>query len=301
MPLLTLGVTPLTGSADSVHDDANEQVPLKAPWLRYSQIIITAILFGDAINEMYNACIVRERKPGVAKELRDKYMKLVGEPIAHNSAKELIKLLESAAVEFDAMTTDRRVPQVGIVGEIFLKFNTFSHQHLEKYIISKGIEVVPPLLAPFFLQEFVNVEVRKHLRLSCSAVPAFVMRGAYQALIGRRIRQVNKAAGKFRYFRRFTNIYDDAKEVEDIVSLAAQFGEGWLLPADIIGYIRNGVNNVISLQPFGCIANHVVSKGIEKRLHERFPKLNLLSLDFDSGVSEVNITNRLLLFLDGIN
>ena len=198
------------------------------------------------------------------------------------------------------MTLDKDVPRVGIVGEIFLKFNPFSHQFLEQYIISKGIEVVPPLLAPFFLQEFVNVEVQKHMRLSCSKVPNFVVKGAYKGLVGRRLKQVNKAASRFRYFRKFTNIYDDAKEVDGLVSLAAQFGEGWLLPADIVGYIRDGVDNVISLQPFGCIANHVISKGIEKRLHERFPRLNLLSLDFDSGVSEVNVTNRLLLFLDSI-
>ena len=159
---------------------------------------------------------------------------------------------------------------------------------------------MPPLLAPFFLQEFVNAEAQKHLRLSCSHVPDAVIRLAYQTLIGRRIKQVNKAAGRFRYFRPFTNIYDDAKEVEGIVSLAAQFGEGWLLPADIIGYLRDGVNNIISLQPFGCIANHVISKGIEKKLHTLHPQLNLLSLDFDSGVSGVNVTNRLILFLDSI-
>ena len=303
VPLLTLGVTASTGEASGSTDDKqdyNEQEGFNIPWLKYSQIIITAILYGDAINEMYNACIVRERQPGIARELRDKYMRLIDEPIAQNSAKGLIKLLEQAAEEFDQMTVDREVPRVGIVGEIFLKFNPFSHQYLEQHIIQKGIEVVPPLLAPFFLQEFVNVEVQKHMRLSCTKVPDFVVKGAYKGLIGRRLKQVNKAASKFRYFRRFTNIYDDAKEVKGLVSLAAQFGEGWLLPADIVGYIRDGVDNIISLQPFGCIANHVISKGIEKRLHDRFPQLNLVSLDFDSGVSEVNVTNRLLLFLDSI-
>ena len=303
VPLLTLGVTPLTGedsASTSNKQKVNEQEGFHAPWLKYSQIIVTSILFGDAINEMYNACIVRERKPGIAKALRKKYMSCISEPIAKNSAKGVIKLLEEAAIEFDEMTIDKEVPRVGIVGEIFLKFNPFSHQFLEQYVISKGIEVVPPLIAPFFLQEFVNVEVRKHLRLSDSKIPDFVVKSAYQGLIGRRIRQVNKAASKFRYFRRFTNIYDDAKEVEGIVSLAAQFGEGWLLPADIIGYLRDGVDNFISLQPFGCIANHVVSKGIEKRLHDCYPQLNMVSLDFDSGVSKVNVTNRLLLFLDSI-
>ena len=303
VPLLTLGVTASTGEASGSTDDKqdyNEQDGFNVPWLKYSQIIVTAIFYGDAINEMYNACIARERKPGIAKELRDKYIRLIDEPIARNSAKGLIKLLEQAAEEFNQMTLDKNVPKVGIVGEIFLKFNPFAHQYLERYIISKGIEVVPPLLAPFFLQEFVNVEIQKHMRLSCTKIPDFIIKGAYQALIGRRLRQVNKAASKFRYFRPFTNIYDDAKDVQGLVSLAAQFGEGWLLPADIVGYIRDGVNNIISLQPFGCIANHVISKGIEKRLHERFPQLNLVSLDFDSGVSEVNVTNRLLLFLDSI-
>ncbi len=303
VPLLTLGVTASTGEANGSTDDKqdyNEQEGFNIPWLKYSQIIVTAILYGDAVNEMYNACIVRERKPGIARELRNKYMRLIDEPIARNSAKGLIKLLEQAAEEFDQMTLDRNVPRVGIVGEIFLKFNPFSHQFLERFIISKGIEVVPPLLAPFFLQEFVNVEVQKHMRLSCSKVPDFVVRGAYKGLVGRRLKQVNKAASRFRYFRPFTNIYDDAKEVDGLISLAAQFGEGWLLPADIVGYIRDGVDNIISLQPFGCIANHVISKGIEKRLHDRFPNLNLVSLDFDSGVSEVNVTNRLLLFLDSI-
>ena len=303
VPLLTLGVTASTGEASGSTDDKqdyNEQDGFNVPWLKYSQIIVTAIFYGDAINEMYNACIARERKQGIAKELRDKYIRLIDEPIARNSAKGLIKLLEQAAEEFNQMTLDKNVPKVGIVGEIFLKFNPFAHQYLERYIISKGIEVVPPLLAPFFLQEFVNVEIQKHMRLSCTKIPDFIIKGAYQALIGRRLRQVNKAASKFRYFRPFTNIYDDAKDVQGLVSLAAQFGEGWLLPADIVGYIRDGVNNIISLQPFGCIANHVISKGIEKRLHERFPQLNLVSLDFDSGVSEVNVTNRLLLFLDSI-
>ena len=303
VPLLTLGVTASTGEASGSTDDKqdyNEQDGFNVPWLKYSQIIVTAIFYGDAINEMYNACIARERKQGLAKELRDKYIRLIDEPIARNSAKGLIKLLEQAAEEFNQMTLDKDVPKVGIVGEIFLKFNPFAHQYLERYIISKGIEVVPPLLAPFFLQEFVNVEIQKHMRLNCTKVPDFIIKGAYQALIGRRLRQVNKAASRFRYFRPFTNIYDEAKDVQGLVSLAAQFGEGWLLPADIVGYIRDGVNNIISLQPFGCIANHVISKGIEKRLHERFPQLNLVSLDFDSGVSEVNVTNRLLLFLDSI-
>jgi len=79
------------------------------------------------------------------------------------------------------------------------------------------------------------------------------------------------------------------------ISMAAQFGEGWLLPAEIVSFAKEGIYNVISLQPFGCIANHIISKGIEKRIKDLYPEMNLLSLDFDSGVSDVNVMNRLLL------
>ena len=101
-----------------------------------------------------------------------------------------------------------------------------------------------------------------------------------------------------KYDHDFKDIFEEADEAKKVISLNAQFGEGWLLPAEILSYARQGIYNVVSLQPFGCIANHIVSKGIEKRIKSVIPELNMLSLDFDSGVSDVNITNRLLLFID---
>lgn len=85
-----------------------------------------------------------------------------------------------------------------------------------------------------------------------------------------------------------------------IDQMAIILGEGWLLPAEVASYYNCGVKNVISLQPFGCIANHIVVRGVEKRLKELYPQLNLLTLDFDSGVSDVNVTNRMLLFVDNL-
>ncbi|SFG16357.1 acyl-CoA dehydratase activase-related protein [Prevotella sp. KH2C16] len=292
VPLITLGVA-------TNAEGGNEQEGFSVPWTKFANIITTAILYGDTISKMYHATVVRERKPGVAALLRDKFMQEADPLIRRNDASGLLALIGNAAAEFDAVCVDKETRKVGIVGEIFLKFNPFSHQFLADKIISRGIEVVPPLLSPFFLQEFVNVIAQKHMGLSCSRVPDFVVKGIY-GLILRREKKINRIAARFRYFRPFTNIFDEARAVNGTVSLAAQFGEGWLLPADIISLVHDGVNNIVSLQPFGCIANHVVSKGIEKRLHRDYPQLNLVSLDFDSGVSAVNVTNRLLLFLDSI-
>ena len=304
VPLITLGV-----SASAEEEDENQSAALNVPWFRLAPIITTMFLYGDTISKFYHASVVRLKKDAygvggtgsgnVAEVLRDKYLKLAAGLLLANKPDKLMELIGQAAAEFDSVVEDKNVPAVGIVGEIFLKFNPFAHQFLAHKMIEKGCEVVPPLLSPFFLQEFVNVIVSKHMGLKCSHVPDFLVKSIY-SLIWRREKKINQIASRFRYFRPFTNIFDEAKEVNGVVSLAAQFGEGWLLPSDIISLVRQGVNNVASLQPFGCIANHIVSKGIEKKLKALYPQLNLVSLDFDSGVSAVNVSNRLLLFLDSI-
>ena len=303
VPLITLGVS------TSAAEDKSQSDAMDIPWVKYAAIIVTSFLYGDTISKMYHASVSRlkpacsqpvGKAANAAEMLRDKYMQLASKPIMDNNAAALMDLIGRAAKEFDDIVDDRNIPAVGIVGEIFLKFNPFAHQFLTRAIIDRGFEVVPALLSPFFLQEFVNVIVQKHLGLSCSRVPDFMVKAIY-SLIWHRQKRINRLASRFRYFRPFTNIFDEAREASNVVSLAAQFGEGWLLPSDIIALVKQGVDNVASLQPFGCIANHIVEKGIEKRLKTEYPQLNLVSLDFDAGVSTVNVTNRLLLFLDSVS
>jgi predicted nucleotide-binding protein (sugar kinase/HSP70/actin superfamily) len=97
----------------------------------------------------------------------------------------------------------------------------------------------------------------------------------------------------FPYFRPFETPEQMGKAASKIINLNAQFGEGWSIPAEYAHFAESGINSVVSLQPFGCIANQIISKGIEKRTRELYPNLNLLFLDFDSGMSEANILNRL--------
>ena len=150
-----------------------------------------------------------------------------------------------------------------------------------------------------FLQYFVNRRTKKQSGLDRSRVPEFVFDGFYSFLM-KKVREVDHIASVFRYYRPFGDIFEEAGYGRELISLNAIFGEGWLLPAEIASYCRHGVNNVISLQPFGCIANHIVERGIENKIKKTYHNINLLSIDFDSGVSDVNIVNRLLLFLDNI-
>ncbi|WP_455584141.1 acyl-CoA dehydratase activase-related protein [Bacteroides sp.] len=278
----------------------NEQPGFKVNWLKIVSLIFHSVLYSDCIAKFYYASVVREKEAGTSARLRDKYLQLAVEAITQKDTKRLNSLLHSAAAEFNEACKICDVPKVGIVGEIFLKFNPFAHKNITDWLISKKIEVVPSVMADFFLQSFVNRKVNVATHISNRQLPEFVFDWLYK-IVKKQIDKTNETASLFRYFVPFNDIFGEAENAQNVISLNAQFGEGWLLPAEIISHARKGVNNVVSLQPFGCIANHIVSKGIEKRIKISYPNINLLSLDFDSGVSDVNITNRMLLFIDNLN
>jgi predicted nucleotide-binding protein (sugar kinase/HSP70/actin superfamily) len=241
--------------------------------------------------------MVREKEDGIADRLKKHYLTKAGEVILQNSSKKLYKLLAEAVKDFSAVTIpNKKIPfAAGIVGEIFLKFNSFSHKRIIRQLQNEGIEVLPPQILPFFMQSFVNRKVNKEYGFSDSQFPEFIFDFFYR-LVKKNIEKANKICSEFEYYSPISDIFYEAEQTKELIDLGCQFGEGWLLPAEIAAYYHKGIYNVISLQPFGCIANHIISKGMERKLKSKFPKLNLLSLDFDGGTSEVNVQNRLELF-----
>ncbi|WP_346713247.1 acyl-CoA dehydratase activase-related protein [Mediterranea massiliensis] len=275
----------------------SRQPSFRVNWVKMLPVALRTILYSDCISKFYYAAVVREKEAGQAARLRDRYLQEGEELILKYQTKDLLGRLSEAARQFNDICRELDCPKVGVVGEIFLKFNPFAQKNVIEWLTEQGIEVVPSVLADFFMQNFVNRKVRVESCIQQQFLPDFVYKLAYM-MVGCQIEKFNKVGSEFRYFNPFKDIFEEADEAKKVISLNAQFGEGWLLPAEILSYARQGIYNVVSLQPFGCIANHIVSKGIEKRIKSVIPELNMLSLDFDSGVSDVNITNRLLLFID---
>lgn len=275
----------------------SRQPSFRVNWVKMLPVALRTILYSDCISKFYYAAVVREKEAGQAARLRDRYLQEGEELILKYQTKDLLGRLSEAARQFNDICRELDCPKVGVVGEIFLKFNPFAQKNVIEWLTEQGIEVVPSVLADFFMQNFVNRKVRVESCIQQQFLPDFVYKLAYK-MVGCQIEKFNKVGSEFCYFNPFKDIFEEADEAKKVISLNAQFGEGWLLPAEILSYARQGIYNVVSLQPFGCIANHIVSKGIEKRIKSVIPELNMLSLDFDSGVSDVNITNRLLLFID---
>lgn len=275
------------------------QQKIKINWMKILPIAIRAILYSDCISKFYYASVIREKKPGQALKLKDSFLQTAKHLILNNGTKEMFNCLSLASEQFNNICCDSDVPKIGVVGEIFLKFNPFAQKNIIDWLIEKKIEVVPSALTDFFMQSFVNGKIRLESYILKNTLPKFIYKLMYTR-INRQIEEVNRIGSQFKYFIPFKNIFEEAEYAQKVISLNAQFGEGWLLPAEIISYSQQGITNVISLQPFGCIANHIVSKGIEKRIKDLYPDLNILSLDFDSGVSDVNIINRMLLFIENL-
>lgn len=266
-----------------------------SPNLKKIAIITTyLIFFADALSKIYYSAVVREKEKGLADCLRDEYITRSISFVEARDRKGLVKLLAEAAKAFDSIIERKKVLQVGIVGEIFIKYNHYGQQNVVNWFVQNGIEPVIPPLNEFFLQYFPNAKYNESSNLEEKRnFKSRLLSSLGETLLNRIIKSIDKAASNYSYYSKMSNMNHEAEKASRIVNLAAQFGEGWLIPAEIASFAENGVNAVVSLQPFGCIANHVISKGIEKKIKDIYPDMNILYLDFDGGVSEVNVLNRL--------
>ncbi len=271
----------------------NYQPGFKFDVLSNIKIILHSMLYADCLSKLYQGAVIRETQKGVAKEIREKYTNLSFKYIEAKQHKKLADLLRQAKKEFlENINPETKFPQVGIVGEIFLKYNAFSNKYVIDWLNEQGIEVAVPSIYNFFVNGLINNAVNKKYHIKPTNMPAFVTNSIYN-IIASVAKKYDKICENFPSYRPFDNLFEAFEDATKIVSPATNFGEGWLLPAEIANYAKNGINSVVSLQPFGCIANHIISKGMEKKIKQIFPNMNLLFLDFDAGTSEANVFNRL--------
>ncbi|MCX5821150.1 MAG: acyl-CoA dehydratase activase [Deltaproteobacteria bacterium] len=251
------------------------------------------VVFSDALARMVLATTPHEIRAGSSMALQQRYIAEMGRLAGEEDFRGLLRLLRDAVRDFNALPVDStRAPVIGVLGEIFVKHNAFSNNNIVEWLISQGVEVVVPPLLSFFEQRFVNEEFDQGAYLKRSFRDLVMTR-----LLDRYVRfylaRVERVMAEFRYHRRNHDLKELAEETSRATSLANQAGEGWLLPAEMIAMLREGVGNIVCLQPFGCLANQIIGKGVEKKLKSLYNCLNLLFLDMDPGMSEVNILNRL--------
>ncbi len=291
--MITAGYENVPVVSCTLAEGLNDQPGFEINWLKLFKILLCGALFTDALQQMVNSTRVREKEEGISQALRETYLERVKSCIEDNDGDSVLSLLKQAVADFNNVRVHNgNFPKIGMVGEIYIKYNGFGHQHMTDWLVSQGVEVVVPPIIDFFLQDFINGRVNRqaHLRerkLSDLAVKLF------RVYANRYLKRAEKIMQNYRYHSPVHQLSRLSQEAGGILNLANQFGEGWLIAAEIAAFAEEGINHVVSVQPFGCIANHVISKGVEQKIRKRYPDMNLLFLDFEAGTSEVNILNRL--------
>ena len=272
------------------------------PGFKYNYTMIRASIQAVIYGDVFMRCLYHmrpyEQVPGSANALHEKWEKICIQAINDGaSMSSFRKNIRSIIREFDALPIkeDLKKPRVGVVGEILVKFQPCANNQIVDLLEAEGAEAVMPDLSGFLDYCAYNANY-KHEFLGKTKKSAMISNLVIKYLdIFRSTARKELEASK--HFNSIAHIEELAEYAKPIVSLGNQTGEGWFLTAEMVELIKTGVPNIVCCQPFGCLPNHIVGKGVIKELRAAYPKANIVAVDFDPGASEVNQLNRIKLML----
>ena len=259
---------------------------------------IFAAVFGDIFMRVLYAARPYEAVPGSANALHEKWKKRCIEFCSKGFPNPLKfkKICQDIIKEFDELPRiDVKKPKVGIVGEILVKFSPVANNELIELLESEGAEAVMPDLLDFLLYTFKNGEYKVDKFGKKKSTKRIGHLGIW--FIETLRRPARKALEKSKHFIPQGDIHHMARMADKFVSQGNQTGEGWFLTGEMLELIESGTPNIVCTQPFGCLPNHIVGKGVIKALRSQYPQANIVAIDYDPGASEVNQLNRIKLML----
>ncbi len=274
----------------------------KNPGFKLTYPLILRAGFAAVFGDLFMRCVYRMRpyelEKGATDRLHRKWEDACKKFISgrHPSYIQFKRLCRQIVREFDAIPiSDTPKPRVGIVGEILVKFSPAANNHLVELLEAEGAEAVMPDLIDFLLYCFYNSNFKYSQLGMKKSTAQFCNMGI--SLLEQLRNAAAKELAESRHFTPPAHIRDLASYAEKIVSLGNQTGEGWFLTGEMLELIHSDVPNIVCTQPFGCLPNHVVGKGVIKEIRHQYPRSNIVAIDYDPGASEVNQLNRIKLML----
>ena len=257
-----------------------------------------AVVYGDLFMRVLYATRPYEAKAGSANALHEKWKAICIKSLQKHSLSmaEFNRNIRGIIHDFDELPRrDVQKPRVGIVGEILVKFSPLANNHVVELLEAEGAEAVMPDLLDFLLYCFYNSNFKAD-NLGGKRSTAHLCNMGISLLEYFR-RTCRRELERSTHFLPPARIQDLASMAKHYVSLGNQTGEGWFLTGEMLELIHSGTMNIICTQPFGCLPNHIVGKGVIKGLRASHPEANIIAVDYDPGASEVNQLNRIKLML----
>lgn len=275
----------------------------KNPGFKFTPKLVQRGLYAAVFGDIFMRCVYAtrpyEKVPGSTDKLHRKWKKRVSQFVSEEkmlSHRKFNWMCRQIIKEFDELPRlDIKKPRVGIVGEILVKFHPEANNHLAELLESEGAEPVVPDLLDFLLYCLYNNKFKaEELGMS--------KKSARNSMLGIKAMEWLRSAArsafeKSAHFDPPAHIDDLAKYATPIVSVGNQTGEGWFLTGEMMELIHSGVKNIVCTQPFACLPNHIVGKGVIKKIRHEYPDANIVAIDYDPGASEVNQLNRIKLML----
>jgi len=259
--------------------------------------LLWGIVYGDLLMNVLHRVRPYEKVPGSANALYDYWVEKCQAALWRGDKKEIVDNIYKIVEDFDKLEIheDMVKPKVGIVGEILVKYHPTANNNLVEVLESEGAEVYQPDLMGFLLYCAFDHKV-KYEQLSGTFKAMFG--GLFSVKVMEHYRKdMRKALAKSKRFTPPSSIEEIAASAEEHISLCNQTGEGWYLTGEMVELLHRGVMNIVCLQPFACLPNHIIGKGMIRSLRKAYPKANIAFIDYDPGASEVNQLNRIKLML----
>ena len=256
-----------------------------------------ALCYGDLIMRCLYRTRPYELEKGSADALCEKWQKICIDALLGKSKTSVKKICDGIVADFDSLPIDDTVrkPRVGVVGEILVKYMPLANNKIVELLEREGAEATVPDLLDFFMYYLYNLDY-KHKYFGKSWTESFLSDVGIKALSAVR-KPAREAIEKSKRFENSMNIGEVAELTKPFLSVGNQYGEGWFLAGEMAELISSGTPNVVCIQPFACLPNHVVGKGVIKQMKKVYPQANIAAVDYDPGASEVNQLNRIKLML----
>lgn len=273
--------------------ESNPGFPLTYPLIKRGGI---SLLYGDVLMRVLYATRPYEVEKGSADALAEKWLTIAADNVVDGKLRTMRKNIRQMIKEFDQLPLlDIKKPKVGVVGEILVKYHPMANNDIVDVIEREGGEAVVLELIDFFLYGMFSK--RYNLKELSGKFSTMILNDLAVWVIEKFRNDSRKALNASKRFHGPAHISHTAKQAQKITSLGNQCGEGWLLTGEMVELIDIGVTNIVCLQPFACLPNHVTGKGMIKPLREYNPLANIAAIDYDPGASEVNQINRIKLMM----
>lgn len=260
-----------------------------------ARIAVTA-MYGDLFQKLLYRTRPYELEKGSADKLHQDWLERIKPNVRNGSFRQFKKNMKQIIEDFDNLPRmDEVKPRVGVVGEILVKYSPTANNGIVELLEEEGAEVVVPDIIGFINYSLYNMQWKAD-NLGFKKINKPIAQFAIK-LIQQCQKPMNKTLKASKHFDSFHDIEDIAMGAESIISVGTHTGEGWYLTGEVVQFMKYDVHNVVITQPFGCLPNHIVGRGMMKEIRYQYPEANLTAIDYDPGVSQVNQLNRIRLML----